>query len=360
MGFTSRWPAPNAAFSRLRIYDLASHNVRTLAEGAGDVSQPTISDDGSQVLFLSTARFSGTTRYGPAQAFLIGLNGSAPRQFTNDPAGIQSAVLSGNGRVAFVFTNGGRLPRVDLDAFGENTERIPLTPLCCSASTAAAGSLHTIYDFGPYDSAGNPPVSSSPSQFTFLVPWEPMEQTATISLSLTFDSSFELPAPATQPGYFPVARKPQFFTIPTEYGTRQSGYGAPIGKAVHQNFEGLITQDSPARPGEIVHLYAKGLGPVDATGRDGDLSTLFAGLSLGIAGVNSASPLPQSPFSHDHRDDLRPRRYDAPARFPLIPLHSTAHNSYDTFVPHRVLSSVGSRCVFDRIMVIILLGLRHL
>lgn len=304
MVFTSRWPAPNAAFSRLRIYDLASRNVRTLAEGAGDVSQPTISDDGSQVLFLSTARFSGPTRYGPAQAFLIDLDGSAPRQFTNDPAGIQSAVLSSNGRVAFVFTNGGRLLRVDLDAAGQTTELIPRTPFCCSAYTAAAGSIYTIYGVGLYDSAGNPPalsfhgqtvplVSSSPNQFTFLVPWEPLEQTATMSLSLTSDSSFELPAAATQPGYFPVARKPQFFTIPPEYGTRIGG------KAAHQNFEGLITQESPACPGEIVHLYATGLGPVDVTGRatesfscsiptrDGyqDAMVLFAGLAPGIPGV---------------------------------------------------------------------------
>ena len=219
-----------------------------------------------------------------------------------DPAGIQSAVLSGNGRVAFVFTNGGCLLRVDLDAAGQTTELIPRTPFCCSADTAAAGSIYTIYGVGHCNSAGNPPalsvhgrtvplVSSSPYQFTFLVPWEPLEQIATIGLDLTSDSSFELPAAATQPGYFLVARKPQFFTIPPEYGTRIDG------KAAHRNFEGLITQESPARRGEIVHLYATGLGPVDATGRttqpfsctiagrDGDLPTLFAGLAPGIAGV---------------------------------------------------------------------------
>ncbi len=312
---TSRWWEPNAAYSRLRILDLGTRRLRTLAEGAGDVSQPTISDDGRHVLFLSTARFSGPATYGPAQAFLVAVDGSAARQITSDPAGIQSAALSGNGRVAFVFTYGGRLLRVNLDAADETTELIPRTPFCCSGLAAAAGSLYTMTGTGLYDSGGNPPalsfnggaiplVSSSPSQLTFLVPWELADQTATMSVGLTSDSSFEIPATATQTGFHPVARNPQFFSIPPQEGT-QGGYGIPFGKAAHQNFEGLITQDSPARRGETVHLYATGLGPVDAAGRatqpftcsiptryrypirDGyvDAPVVFAGLAPGIAGV---------------------------------------------------------------------------
>jgi uncharacterized protein (TIGR03437 family) len=32
---------------------------------------------------------------------------------------------------------------------------------------------------------------------------------------------------------------------------------------VHQDFSALVSSQSPARDGEIVHLYATGLGPVD-------------------------------------------------------------------------------------------------
>ncbi len=307
--YISRWVEPDAAYSRLRIFDIASRSVRTLAEGFGDVYQPSFSDDGRQVLFLSTARFSGASNYGPAQAFLLTLDGSVPRQLTADPAGVQSAVLSGNGRVAFLFTYAGRLLRVSLDAAGPPTELILRTPFCCSGFAAAAGSLYTMTGAGLHDSSGNPPtlsfngrpvalVSSSPSQLTFVVPWELADQTATMSIGLTSDSSFEIPASVTQSDFHPLSRNPQFFPIPPEYGT-QGGYGFPFAKAAHQNFEGLITQDSPARRGESVHLYATGLGPVDATGRvtqpftcsiptrvvNQDAPVLYAGLAPGIPGI---------------------------------------------------------------------------
>jgi len=322
--FTSRWFEPDATFSRLRIFDLASRSKRTLAEGAGDVYQPTISDDGQQVLFLSTVRFTGPAPYGPAQAFILTLDGSAPRQVTTDPAGVQSAVLSGNGRVAFVFTYGGRLLRINLDD-GRTTELIPRTPFCCSGFAAAAGSLYTMAGTGLYDSAGNPPVlslndaaiplvSSSPSQLTFVVPWELAGQAATLTVGLTSDSSFEAPSTATQVPFRPVARNPQFFPMPPEYGT-QGGYGFPFGKAAHQNFEGLITRESPARRGETVHLYASGLGPVDAGGRATQpflcsIPTIgaygytnapipFAGLAPGIPGVYQVDLVVPSDLSTD-------------------------------------------------------------
>ncbi len=40
-------------------------------------------------------------------------------------------------------------------------------------------------------------------------------------------------------------------------------------KASHQDFRGLVTNDDPARPGEIVHIYLTGLGPVTPAQPDG-------------------------------------------------------------------------------------------
>ncbi len=177
----SRWPEPNGRFSRLRIFDLASRTVRTLAQGTDDVSQLNFSDDGRRVLFVSTSRFFNPGASGAAQAFVVDLDGATiPRQLTTDPDGLQSAVLAGNGHVAFGFTNAGRLIRFSLDVPGETTELIPRTPLCCGAYSPVAGSLFTVYGTGLYDSAGNPPavsidgkaislVSSSPMQLSFVI-----------------------------------------------------------------------------------------------------------------------------------------------------------------------------------------------
>src|SRR5204863_1794235 len=39
--------------------------------------------------------------------------------------------------------------------------------------------------------------------------------------------------------------------------------GIPYAKAVHQDYGSLVSPSSPARRGEIVHLYLTGLGPLD-------------------------------------------------------------------------------------------------
>ncbi len=119
-----------------------------------------------------------------------------------------------------------------------------------------------------------------------------------MNLGLTSDSGFALPAISTTFPISPVSRYPQFFPIAPEYQI-DNIYDVPVAKAAHQNFEGLLTRDSPARRGEIVHLYATGLGRVDDTGRiiqplacsipilnqSVDAPIQFAGYAPGIPGV---------------------------------------------------------------------------
>jgi enamine deaminase RidA (YjgF/YER057c/UK114 family) len=90
-------------------------------------------------------------------------------------------------------------------------------------------------------------------------------------------------------------------------------FGPPkLVASAHQGFSGLITSNQPARPGEIIHLYASGFGPVtppvpdgasapatplsrtvnpvtcgalDASGNLIPLTLLFAGLAPGLTGV---------------------------------------------------------------------------
>ena len=47
-------------------------------------------------------------------------------------------------------------------------------------------------------------------------------------------------------------------------------FGLPkLVASAHQDFSGLITSNQPARPGEIIHLYASGFGPVTPPVPDG-------------------------------------------------------------------------------------------
>jgi uncharacterized protein (TIGR03437 family) len=68
--------------------------------------------------------------------------------------------------------------------------------------------------------------------------------------------------------------------------------------AVHEDFSALVTPANPARPGEVLHLYALGLGPVDESGRatmpwewiwmtplgDKTAEVVYAGLAPGLPG----------------------------------------------------------------------------
>ena len=66
-------------------------------------------------------------------------------------------------------------------------------------------------------------------------------------------------------------------------------------KAVHQDYGSLVTPSSPARPGEIVHLYLTGLGPLDQavpTGAPGP----SAPLAHPLAALNCSLGVPFSPL----------------------------------------------------------------
>jgi uncharacterized protein (TIGR03437 family) len=54
-----------------------------------------------------------------------------------------------------------------------------------------------------------------------------------------------------------------------------SATGKDYAKAIHQDFQSLVTPSSPARPGETIHVYLTGLGPLDQavpTGAPGPVS----------------------------------------------------------------------------------------
>ncbi len=91
-----------------------------------------------------------------------------------------------------------------------------------------------------------------------------------------------------------------------------------IAAKIHEDFRALITDDSPAIPGEVIHLYATGLGPVTQPQQTGvpasgpvplveqrpctDGSTLlYAGLAPGLIGyyqVDARLPASLTPRSH--------------------------------------------------------------
>jgi uncharacterized protein (TIGR03437 family) len=273
----------------LALYDRALAMETTLTTNT--TLWAAISDDASVIAFVNSS---------DSQVWL-----AAPlRQLTQEEDGIAEVALSGDGRVAFAATSGGRLLRIDV-ATGAVTELIPRSPwITNSISPVAPGSMYqfTGHNLSPAQirigGVDAPVLASSPEQVWFQVPWEVAVQDAAPVEYLSGNSPLESP-----PGTLAVQSvAPASFT--SDYTVL----------AAHQDFSALISDTSPALAGEVIAVYLTGLGPVSppvSTGTpspaaplarvtgplrcqfwDGgpnDSQIYFAGLAPGMVGVYQVS-----------------------------------------------------------------------
>jgi uncharacterized protein (TIGR03437 family) len=277
---------------RLRVVDLATSREWTLGAEDRDNTAPQISSDGRSVLYLSRM-------YDGPQVFFSARDGSGWKQLTDEQGGIQEAVLSGDGRVAWAVSANGAILRID--TVNAAIDRpVPATPFVTHLTPGAPGTAAEAdgSSLGSTDVriAGRaaPLLYSSSSALLFQIPWE----TRAEDVELTLDTG-------TGPflAAFPYEiRDINAAVVPL--GPETSQGPAPV--AIHQDWGSLVTVASPARPGEIVHLYATGLGPVYPTVPTGTASpavplsslatpvqwtwdsdpadVLFAGLAPGLIG----------------------------------------------------------------------------
>ncbi|MDP2999679.1 MAG: hypothetical protein Q8N47_19485 [Bryobacterales bacterium] len=304
----------------IRIYRIGEQRDSALAAlGGADSHTPYLSADGRRVMFLSDAS-------GLPQIFMIGTDGGEPRQVSHDSAGVLSAAMSDDGKVAWYFSGAARLYRINLDT-GEAQERLGRTPQIGIYTRMTAGSLYSIRGAGISDrvyaaesyplprslggvsvsvnGVDSPLVSVSPTEILLQVPFQ-----------TGLETNVEVKTESSSP-FIPQLR----FATSTFTGLgafllnprSPSGYGGSDALAVHEDWSALVTSVTPARPGEILHLYGTGFGRVDSQPPDGmpapadppartitpitcwawgadnftkmDIPVLFAGLAPGLAGV---------------------------------------------------------------------------
>ncbi len=242
--FVSRWPAPFSVHSRIRRADLATGELVTVIEECADFSQPSLSADGSVMTVLRRN-----------QVYLVRTDGSEPRKLTSEDDEIQAATLSGDGRVAYAATYGGRFIRVNVES-GEVTELAGRTISVSSVpGRTAQGSALKIQGTG-LDEEGlavsigglaAPIVRASAGELVVQTPWEaPIAGTLPVVLTLLPESKPVFEAPLTHEVSV-MDRWPEAF-------------GPPMHEAM--NWE--TWQEDPARGGETVHILATGLGGVRA------------------------------------------------------------------------------------------------
>jgi uncharacterized protein (TIGR03437 family) len=266
----------------LYLYDAAAGTSRAFASG----SAPSISQDGTRVAYLSPVN-------GIQQAWTGNTAGTQIEQLTNEPAGIASVTLSGNGNFAIVVTGTNSILKYSLSAAGWLVPRKPrfrrvqiLPPTPAPSFTAfsdARGSISTVLAPGlaretltgetplPLSLAGYrvllngnpaPILGISPTGLVFQLPWE-----------LPFGNTrFQLKTPDPNPVFeaspfveFVGGFDPVFITQPC---LNFDGERAWCIVATHADSI-PVTAGNPAKPGETINLSAVGLGavsPAVATG----------------------------------------------------------------------------------------------
>jgi uncharacterized protein (TIGR03437 family) len=256
----------------LRLADAIGSGSTQLAS---DGFAPSLSDDGKTLLYLS--KRTGTTQVRIARLPSPALD----RQLGFVVGGVTSATLSGDASTIYAVANDGRLLKIAAST-GAAQELIPRTPHFTGASDFAPGKLVTLSGGGLTDLAftADPPLpetingtsttiqgkkarllSVAPDGILTIVPPD-VTRTATP----TETSSVEVVAPSSSPFESPgplAVRISAFapeFVLGFDSGLEGTGVGLIL-VAAHQDWSGLVTPASPARPGEYVHAYGFGLGP---------------------------------------------------------------------------------------------------
>jgi uncharacterized protein (TIGR03437 family) len=250
---------------RLFVLDLKSAQTQQLGPDDRDSSQATLSSDGQWVAYLSTL---GVT----PQVFISRLDGSAWKQLTAWNDGIVEVTLSGDGKTVFAVTVDGSMLRIDTTT-GRITTLVGPTPTMRYMQGGTAGSLASIQGAGLGDASISisgltaPILRRSANQILFQVPWEAPLSADAVTIpeggSPYFDDAIRLILGDFAPEVLFLA--PQAAAPSTQ----------PF--AIHSDWGSLVTDDNPAAPGEIVHMYLTRGGPVSpplATGAPAPLEPL--------------------------------------------------------------------------------------
>ena len=293
-----------------------------------------LSANGRRMVYLATLS-------GVRQAFLIEDGSPQWRQLTRFPVGIIHAVISGDGRFVWAADLKGGLFRIDVETgwsqrfLATQTATLPLDLMPGMVADLEGGPFtdHRLNASFPLpetlggvrveiDGRAMKLISLTPTRIRFLVPadWEGRTGLLTLRLEYPYRDAdsplYRIPAEVPLSLPYPILfAGPERWEGPIYRGNETLVY--------HQDFSGPVSGISPARLGEIVHVYGVGLGPVDrpvdpngpapstppawardlprcgsATGSAIVFPVRFAGLAPGLAGVYQISiEIPEFGFS---------------------------------------------------------------
>jgi len=275
---------------RLSIASMPSRDYRANRES---FSKPVWDANGTKLIYRTL-----DDREQPVAISLWEAGTRASRVVLTSPEGFASAVISGDGGIIWAVTSTNRLLRLDL--FTGLTDEI-LPPLGSVAGGAdgpgVPGSAILIRGVGSTKTQmaldGDvqlPLVDAATEGLWVQIPWEyaSFPHGAHKVLIRSENNPFE--------AVVNVGITPGIEPYLTTWEDRATGIR--YAKAVHQDFQSLVTPFSPARPGETVHVYLTGLGPLDqplptgAPGPSAPLAHPVAPLNCRLESISSPLLMP--------------------------------------------------------------------
>lgn len=218
---------------------------------------------------------------------------------------IQEWTLSGDGNIIWYLTLANAFHKVNLLTETDENRLPPVGGLERGQVKTSPGSLLYVNGYGireadvllkrGAEASALTPISRSDSQLVYRMPQNfpyPLED-YTFELRSKAPSLFDVRI-HVDASLLPV--NPQFFTSDPLTGARRPTVFASNAVAATADFSSLITRDNPARPSQIIHLWALNLGPYE-NGRlstpnfscDGpgqpSLPVLYAGPAPGLDGI---------------------------------------------------------------------------
>jgi uncharacterized protein (TIGR03437 family) len=267
------------------------------------ISAPSISAEGKRVLFLSNGAIQ--------QLYAINADGTGLQDLTSsrEPRGIKEYALSDDGQVAWYTSGDGSFVRLNLNTGQPIATFHP--PLVDLAPVLVPGSAVNLEGQGLTDAPyfaqqtplstelggvqvtlggiAAPLVSVSPASIVFQVPWEVQAgQSVTVRVTTGAHSPRES---SVQGAITPSSGRPVLLPSPASADFA----------AIHQDWSGFVTMNSPALVGETVYFYGTGFGPVQPQPSTGapapaaplpflssslacNAAVLYAGLAPGLVG----------------------------------------------------------------------------
>ena len=240
-------------YAAIHVLDVSSGIDRQVALGYF----PILSGDGQHFSYLNPNPGEVLSYYSSNQVWLGDAVSGTVAQLTHEPEGIAEQVITGDGRKVFAATTTGRVLSIDVSS-GIVTQLLDSAPSLLTFSSAIVpGSYNWLT--GTSDTSlrvwidGIPAIPLGamlrPSELMIQVPWEVQ------------------PDPSATIVFW--GREPSWEQVVGSRVLAMAGIPIPLDgngdAAIHQDWSRLVSQNDPARPGEIIHMYGTGWGPVNGS-----------------------------------------------------------------------------------------------